>query len=121
LREVAVRHLHRARPAREAPAYFRDHQVPHRKVNARVTAIDFPTLCAHKSSRAVPVCLNAGPYRNRKTKRVERLFSFTYSSTTRSARLGSYQTDRMDSQFEMPLGGPDARHRSRCSRVTALR
>src|SRR6478672_5968490 len=51
LGEVAVRHLHGAGPARERPAHFRDHQMPHRKVQARMAAVDLPTLCAHKSSR----------------------------------------------------------------------
>src|SRR4029077_9177954 len=60
LGEVAVRHLHGAGPARECPAHFRDHQVPHRKVHARMAAVDLPTLCAHKSSGAVPASLNTG-------------------------------------------------------------
>src|SRR4029079_481296 len=51
LGEVAVRHLHGPGPARECPAHLRDHQMPHRKVQARMAAVDLPTLCAHKSSR----------------------------------------------------------------------
>src|SRR5439155_24864973 len=50
LGEVAVRYLHGPRPPRERPAHLRDHQVPHRKVQARMAAVDLPTLCAHKSS-----------------------------------------------------------------------
>src|SRR5206468_2036932 len=50
LGEVAVRHLHGPGPARERPTHFCDHQVPHRKVQARMAAVDLPTLCAHKSS-----------------------------------------------------------------------
>src|SRR4029077_11766551 len=60
LGEVAVRHLHGAGPARERPAHFRDHQMPYRKVQARMAAVDLPTLCAHKSSGAVPASLNTG-------------------------------------------------------------
>src|SRR5436190_12007681 len=75
LGEVAVRHLHGAGPARERPAHFRDHQVPHRKVQARMAAVDLPTLCAHKSSRSLPACLTGTPCRNRSTWTTDAMFS----------------------------------------------
>jgi hypothetical protein len=49
-RKVAGGHLDRTGPTRKRPPHFGDYKVSHRKVHARVAAIDFPSVGSHKAS-----------------------------------------------------------------------